>query len=149
MRDPLNISINWTKKMQFAATNDKTDAKVVIAVQSGDLNEDKKGTGPKHLFLQGFAGCTGGAVLFLLEKMRAEMPLKFWIDVSGKLTSEHPMYFETIDLSYHFEGNTDVNLIKKAVMMSEEKYCGLTYMLRKSAKINIGLTLNGEEIPLT
>jgi uncharacterized OsmC-like protein len=42
-----------------------------------------KGTEPKHVFLQGLVGCTGGAVLFILEKMRAEIPTKFMVDFSG------------------------------------------------------------------
>ena len=146
MRGNVNIAINWTEKLQFTATNDKTDAKVSIAIETPDKTGEVKGTGPKHVFLQGLAGCTGGAVIFLLEKMRAEMPTKFSIDVSGKLTTDHPMYFETIDINYHFEGNTDVEMIKKVVQMSEEKYCGLTYMLSNMAKINIGITLNGKAI---
>ena len=146
MRHNVNISINWTEKLQFTATNDKTDAKVAIAIETPDKSEEIKGTGPKHLFLQGLAGCTGGAIIFLLEKMRAEMPTKFMIDISGKLTTEHPMYFETIDITYHFEGNTDVEMIKKVVKMNEEKYCGLTYMLSDMAKINIEIILNGKTI---
>lgn len=146
MRNNVNISINWTEKLQFTATNDKTDAKVAIAIVTPDEREEIKGTGPKHVFLQGLAGCTGGAIIFLLERMRAEMPTKFMVDVSGKLTTEHPMVFETIDIIYHFEGNTDVETIKKVVKMSEEKYCGLTYMLSKMTELKIGIMLNGKNI---
>ena len=71
------------------------------------------------------------------------MPTKFSMDISGKLTTEHPMYFETIDMTFNFEGNTDVKMIKKAVQMSEEQYCGLSYMLRSMAKFNIKILLNG------
>ena len=149
MRDPLNISVDWTEKMQFTATNDKTDAKVAIAVQSGAGATENNATGSKHLFLQGFAGCTGGAVLFLLEKMRAEMPTRFVVDVSGKLTTEHPMYFETIDVVYRIDGNTDVNAIKKAVTMSEDKYCGLTYMLRKASKVSFSVLVNGQAVEMS
>ncbi len=146
MRGNVNISINWTENLQFTATNDKTDAKVAIVIETPDKSEEIKGTGPKHLFLQGLAGCTGGAVLFLLQKMRTEMPSKFMVDVSGKLTTEHPMVFENIDITYRFEGNTDVETIKKAVKMSEEKYCGLTYMLSKVTELKIGILLNDKTI---
>lgn len=70
------------------------------------------------------------------------------VNVSGKLTTDHPMYFETIDITYQFEGATDVKMIKKAVKMSEEKYCGLTYMLKDMAKINIKVLLNNKVIEL-
>lgn len=148
MRDPLNISIDWTEKMLFTGTNDKTEAKVAIAVQGADGGKNNNATGPKHVFLQGLAACTGGAVLFLLEKLRAEMPSKFAIDISGKLTSEHPMYFETIDVVYRIEGNTDVNTIKKAITMSEDKYCGLTYMMRQVSKVSVSVLVNGQTVEL-
>jgi putative redox protein len=148
MRPPLNISIDWTEKMQFTASNDKTNAKVAIDIITPDQTQEYTGTGPKHVFLQGLAGCAGGAIIFLLEKMRAEMPSKFGIDVHGILTTDHPMYFETIDMTYRFEGKTDENTLKKVVTMTEEKYCGLTYMLSKMAKINIIIKLNGKTIEL-
>ncbi len=144
MRDNLNVSIDWTEKLQFTATNNKTDAEIIIAVENPDKTAKITGTKPKHVFLQGLAGCSGGAIIFLLQKMRAEMPSKFSMDISGKLTTEHPMYFETIDMTFNFEGNTDVEMIKKAVQMSEEQYCGLSYMLRSMAKFNIKILLNGE-----
>lgn len=146
MRDDLNISVDWTEKLQFIASNDKTDAKISIAIENPDKTAEPKGTGPKHVFLQGLAGCSGGAIIFLLQKMRAEMPSKFSIDISGKLTTEHPMYFETIDVTYSFEGKTDVEMIKKVIRMNEEKYCGLSYMLSKMAKFNNKIVLNGETI---
>lgn len=144
MRDNLNVSIDWTEKLQFTATNNKTDAEIIIAVENPDKTAKITGTKPKHVFLQGLAGCSGGTIIFLLQKMRAEMPSKFSMDISGKLTTEHPMYFETIDMTFNFEGNTDVEMIKKAVQMSEEQYCGLSYMLRSMAKFNIKILLNGE-----
>ncbi|MDD4217439.1 MAG: OsmC family protein [Bacteroidales bacterium] len=143
MRENLNVSIDWTEKLQFTATNNKTDAEIIIAVENPDKTAKITGTKPKHVFLQGLAGCSGGAIIFLLQKMRAEMPTKFSMDISGKLTTEHPMYFETIDMTFNFEGNTDVKMIKKAVQMSEEQYCGLSYMLRSMAKFNIKILLNG------
>lgn len=146
MRDNLNISVEWTEKLQFTASNDKTDAKIAIAIVVPDKATEPNSTGPKHVFLQGLAGCSGGAIIFLLEKMRAEMPSKFSIDISGKLTNEHPMYFETIDVTYFFEGKTDKEIIKKVVKMNEEKYCGLSYMLGNMAKFNNKIVLNGETI---
>ena len=74
------------------------------------------------------------------------MPTKYIVEVSEKLTNDHPMYFETIDMTYQFEGNKGFDMIKKVVKMSEDKYCGLTYMLGEMAKINIRITLNEETI---
>ncbi len=148
MRDPLNISINWKEKMQFIAVNDKTDYEVAIDVPNVEEGGEKKGTTPKHLFLQSIASCTGQIIVMFLRKMKAEMPSKFSVDITGTLTKEHPMYFETIDMVYTFEGNTDVNKLNKVVNMSEKQYCGLTLMVSKMAKINSKIIFNGKEIEL-
>jgi uncharacterized OsmC-like protein len=39
-------------------------------------------------------------------------------------------------------------MIKKAVKMSEEKYCGLTYMLSNMAKINFKVLLNNKIVEM-
>lgn len=148
MRNQVNISINWLEKLQFSATNDRTDAEFMISVPGADDTGGPSGTGPKHVFLQGLASCTGGAVLFLLGRMKAEMPSKFMVDVAGKLTSEHPMYFETIDITYRVEGNTDAEMIRKAAQMSQDKYCGLTHMLSDMAKITVNIILNGDVVEM-
>lgn len=100
------------------------------------------------MFPQGFAGCSAGAIIFLLQKMSAETPTAFKMDVSGTLTTEQPMIFETIDITYHFEGNTDIEMLKKVTKTSEDKYCGLTYMLAKIGKVCIMITQNGKVILL-
>ena len=148
MKEPLNISINWKEKMQFIATNDKSDYEVAIDVPNKDEGGENKGTTPKLLFLQSIAACTGQIIVMFLRKMKAELPTKFKVDIAGKLTSEHPMYFENIDITYHVEGNTDVKKLKKVIKMSEQQYCGLTLMVSKMAKINTTVFLNDEKIQI-
>ncbi len=148
MNDPFNISVNWKEKVQFTATNNKTDSEVAIDLPESEFGGEKKGTTPKHLFLQGVAGCTAQIVIMFLGKMKAVMPVKFRVDISGKLNSQNPLYFEHIDLTYYVEGNTEVDTLKKVIKMSEEQYCGLTFMVSKLAKINYKLILNGEEIEI-
>ena len=148
MKEPLNITIDWKEKMQFIATDEKSDYKVAIDIPYVDEGGENKGTTPKYLFLQAMAGCTGQIVVMFLRKMRAEMPSKFSIDVSAKLSSEHPMYFENVDMTYRIEGKTDVEKLKKVIKMSEEQYCGLTFTVAKLAKMNTKVIFNGEEIKL-
>jgi len=146
MNNNKNISISWKEKMQFTATNDKSDYEVAIDVPNIEEGGEKKGTTPKHLFLQSIAGCTGQIIVMFLRKMKVELPIKFQIDISGRLTTEHPMYFETIDITYIIEGSSDENKLKKVIKMSEEQYCGLSYMVSKLAKVNTVILLNGNSI---
>ena len=143
----VKISIDWTENLRFIGTNNTTESKVIIDAPAED-GKPVTGTTPKQLFLQGLASCTAGVVIYLLEKMRVELPTKFKVDVSGQLTNDHPMYFETIDVTYELEGNADEEKIKKVIQMSEDKYCGLTYMLRGMAKFNVNVIYNGKAIIL-
>ena len=146
MKEPLNISINWKEKMQFVATNDMTDYEVAIDVPFVEEGGEKKGTTPKHLFLQSIAACTAQIIVMMLRKMKAKMPEKFNIQLTGNLTQEHPMVFDKIEITYHFEGETKAEQIKKAVHLSESKYCGLSYMVGKVATITSSIFLNKTHI---
>lgn len=143
----VTISIDWVEKLKFIGNNDTSDTQVIINAPADD-SAKKEGTTPKQLFLQGLASCTAGVVIYLLEKMRAELPTKFKVDVSGQLTDEHPIYFKSIEVAYELEGNTNAETIKKVIKMSEEKYCGLTYMLREVTKFNVKLLYNGTTMEL-
>lgn len=60
MKNNINISIDWTEKLQFTATNDQTTDEVAIAVQAGGTGEESHGTGPKHVFFTRLSGVYGG-----------------------------------------------------------------------------------------
>ncbi|NOY07954.1 MAG: OsmC family protein [Spirochaetes bacterium] len=101
-----------------------------------------KGPRPKSLLLSALAGCTGMDVVYFLRKMRMEWDT-FHLEVKGELTGEYPKVFKDIMIRYVFAGdNLDAGKIEKAVKMSQTKYCGVTAMLEKTAKINYEIVLN-------
>jgi putative redox protein len=94
-----------------------------------------KGPRPKPLLLFSLAGCTGMDVVSLLKKMRVDFT-DFKIKVSAELTEDHPKYYHKIHLTYLFSGeDLDAGKIEKAVNLSQDKYCGVSYMLSKTAEI--------------
>jgi len=106
----------------------KYDADVKVGGQ--DL-----GPKPKPMLLVSLAGCTGMDVVSLLKKMRVNYDdLK--VEVIGELTDEHPKYYHKIMVEYHIWGS-DVNKAKveKSVNLSQERYCGVSYMLAKSSDL--------------
>ncbi len=101
-----------------------------------------KGPRPKPLVLSALAGCTGMDVVYFLRKMRMEWD-SFKLEVEGNLTDEHPRVFNEIFIRYIFSGkNLEREKIEKAVKLSQTKYCGVTAMLEKTAKINYEIVLN-------
>jgi len=95
-----------------------------------------QGPRPKALLLSGLAGCTGMDVASILSKMK--MPYdKMTIEIEANLTDQHPKLYDKIHLKYHFKGdNLDLGKIEKAITLSQDKYCGVTAMLAKTANIS-------------
>ncbi len=138
---PNKSSISWEGGMSF-------DAELNGHHFFIDANEcvggKDKGPRPKGLLLTALAGCTGMDVVSILKKMKIE-EYKLNIDVEGDLTDIHPKYYYKILVKFNFEGK-ELNLekIKKAVVLSETRYCGVSEMFRKAAEINTQIYLNGE-----
>ena len=67
--------------------------------------------------------------------------------VSGELTDEHPKIYHTIIVEFKFVGyDLPESKIKKAVELSETRYCGVSEMLRKASNMKTKIYINGEEI---
>jgi len=74
-------------------------------------------------------------VISILRKMRVE-PEEFVVEVEANNTDEHPKYFDTIKLIYKFKGkDLPMSKLEKAVSLSQERYCGVSYMLSKTVEI--------------
>ncbi len=125
-------NVTWTGDMAFEA--EINDFKIKL---DADEHVGGKNTGPrpKPLLLVSLAGCTGMDVISILKKMRVE-PEYFNVEVDGELTDEHPKYFNKIHIKYIFRGdNLPLAKLEKAVSLSQDRYCGVSEMLKKSAAI--------------
>ncbi len=90
------------------------------------------GPRPKPLLLVAAAGCTGMDIASLLKKMRVEVA-GFGMEVEGDLTEDHPKTYSAIRLVYTFRGkDLDRAKIEKAVELSQDRYCGVSALLRKA-----------------
>lgn len=126
------VDVKWTDKMSFEAT--VNEHKIVLDAMESVGGEDK-GPRPKGLLLVSLGGCTGMDVVSMLKKMRVEFD-SFSVEVEGELTEEHPKYYHTITINYFFKGkDLPMEKLEKAVSLSQDRYCGVTAMLEKAAKI--------------
>jgi putative redox protein len=126
------INVAWTGEMAFEAeVNDfkiKLDADERVGGKNG-------GPRPKPLTLVSLGGCTGMDVISILGKMRV-VPDAFDVQISGEMTEEHPKYYHKIHIVYKFKGkDLPMEKLEKAVTLSQDRYCGVSEMLRKAAVI--------------
>lgn len=130
------IETSWAKGMAFET--EILDHHLIVDADP-KFGGTGKGPKPKPLLLFSLAGCTGMDVVSLLEKMRVDIEdLK--ITVTGELTEEHPKYYHKIHITYRIKGK-DINRAKveKAVNLSQDKYCGISYMLKQAADITFDI----------
>ncbi len=100
-----------------------------------EFGGDNDGPRPKELMLASLAGCTGMDVVSLLEKMRVEIS-GFNIIVDADITEEHPKHYTKMHIIYEFQGNNlPIDKLQKAVELSQERYCGVSYMYKKAFEL--------------
>ncbi|HBI01478.1 MAG TPA: OsmC family protein [Flavobacterium sp.] len=128
------ISTKWLGGMAFEATNPGGNFRIDGDLEIGGTNN---GLRPKALMLDALAGCTGMDVASLMPKMKVAVH-SFHIDVEGDLSVEHPKYYHTVRVVYHFYGNDlEKEKLQKIVNLSIEKYCGVMEMFRKFAQVDV------------
>lgn len=126
------VVTSWQGNMTFDALVSGHHVAIDAAPESGGEN---KGARPKQLLLAALAGCTGIDVVSILKKMRVE-PEKFEINIEANLTGDVPSYYDGMHIIYEFTGkNLPLEKLKKAVELSQGKYCGVSIMLKKAMPI--------------
>lgn len=133
------ITTQWKNGMVLESTiGDHT----ITMDAKPEVGGENKGASPKKIMLSALTGCTGMDVLSLFKKMRQEVTY-FNIKAEADLTEEHPVHYGSIRLFYTVRGeNLDESKIKKAIDLSMERYCGISYMLGKAADISYDLKIN-------
>lgn len=122
------ISMKWVDGMSFEA--DIEGYKITID-SNPEFGGQNKGPKPKPLMMVSLAGCTGMDVVSLMNKMRVEYD-SMSVIVEGELTEEHPKHFTRMKVIYEIKGkNVDRGKVEKAVNLSKDKYCGVSYSYKQ------------------
>lgn len=126
------VNIEWAGGVAFESSSAQHKIMIDAPFEAG--GEDK-GIRPKMLLLASLGGCTGVDVVLILQKMKVSFD-SLRIAVEGRLTEKHPKVYDCILLKYYFKGtNLEREKLQRAIELSQEKYCGVTAMLRNSVNI--------------
>lgn len=132
------VQMAWLDGMAFEA--EVNGHKIVVdAVEN--VGGRNLGPRPKPLLLASLAGCTAMDVISILNKMRVEVEA-FNVEVEAEQTEEHPKVYSHIKLIYKFKGkDLPMDKLQKAVDLSQERYCGVSAMLRKAAELTFEIVV--------
>ncbi|MFO7829039.1 MAG: OsmC family protein [Bacteroidales bacterium] len=137
-----SLNLNWIDGMAFES--EINGHKLVIdAVEA--VGGKNRGPRPKPFMLLALAGCTGMDVISILKKMRVELD-DFSVEVVANNTDEHPKHYDEMKVIYKFWGkDLPEDKINKAVHLSEERYCGVSFVYKQYVKMSNEVQINPEK----
>jgi putative redox protein len=124
----------WTKEFQFAATANSGHTFLI----DGD---SKVASSPMELVLAALCGCTGYDVVSILQKKR-EPFMAVEVIANAEKASQPPRVYTAIEMLYRVRGKVSRKAVEDAVRLSKEKYCSVSAMLGKVAKISYRIELD-------
>ena len=117
----------WVAKQRFKGVAGSGHSVVV----DGDK---AAGNSPMELVLIGLCGCTGYDVVSILQKKR-EPFTSLEVRAEAERAADPPSVYTEIKLIYRVGGKVSRKAVEDAVRLSKEKYCSVSAMLDKTAKI--------------
>ena len=107
---------------------------VVLDTAEQEGGQDS-GPQPMEMLLVALASCAGMDIITILRKKRQEIT-GYELRVHGMRAEEHPKVFLDITVEHIFTGHKiNPEAVKRAIDLTEERYCGASAMLRKTASI--------------
>jgi putative redox protein len=123
-------TVVWKEKEQFQV---KTPSGHQFLMDSDRQNNS--GPGPMELLLVALGACTATDVVSILAKKRQKLE-KIEIIVSGERATEPPSVWTKLEVFYRLWGVLDDKAVKDSIELSENKYCSVAAMLKKTAELS-------------
>ena len=122
-------SVKWIGDQNFAATSPSGHTIVVDSDR-----QTNSAPGPMDLVLMALGACTATDVVTVLQKKRQKLK-SLEVICSGERATQPPTVWTKLEIVYRLRGDLEDAAVKHAIELSEEKYCSVAAMLKKTAKV--------------
>jgi putative redox protein len=122
-------SVKWIGEEKFVAASPSGHAIVVDSDR-----QTNSASGPMELVLMALGACTATDIVIVMKKKRQKLEM-LEVICSGERATEPPTVWTKLEILYRLRGELDDAAVKHAIELSEEKYCSVAAMLKKTAKI--------------
>ncbi len=122
-------TVKWLGEQKFSAISPSGHA---LTIDSD--RQSNKAPGPMELLLVALGACTATDVVIILEKKRQKLE-SLEVVCSGERAAEPPSVWIKLEVLYRLRGQLDEAAVKRAIELSEEKYCSVSATLKKSATL--------------
>jgi putative redox protein len=123
-------SVKWIGDQKFVAISPSGHA---ITIDSDRATNHAPG--PMELLLMALAACTATDLVIVLKKKRQKLE-SLEVLCSGERAPQPPEVWTTLEILYKLRGQLDEAAVKHAIQLSEDKYCSVAAMLKKTAAIS-------------
>ena len=123
-------SVKWIGEQKFLGTSPSGHA-----VPFDSDRSSNKAPGPMEMLLLALGACTATDIVIILEKKRQKLE-SLEVICSGERAAEPPTVWTKLELLYRLHGPLDDGAVKHAIQLSEDKYCSVAAMLRKTATLS-------------
>lgn len=124
----IEAAVQWTDNERYVGAASSRHSVVM------DTAAEKTANTPMELVLIALCGCTLSDVVGILRKKR-EPFTGLEVQAKGERASGYPAVYTSIHLTYTIRGEVSKKAMEDAVRLSKEKYCSVSAMLEKTAKI--------------
>jgi len=138
----METRIKWIEDLTFMAEAPSGNSMLLSA---GEANGGKDNCfRPMELLLLGIGGCSSIDVISILKKARQKVD-DCEISVTAERHDGVPAYYTKIHCLFTVTGkNLSEKQVKRAVDLSFDKYCSVSFMLREKAEITWGYEIKDE-----
>jgi putative redox protein len=123
-------TVKWVGEQKFLATSPSGHA---ITLDSDRTTNTAPG--PMEMVLMALGVCTATDVVIVLEKKRQKLAA-LEVICSGERAENAPTVWTKLEILYRLHGTLEENAVKHAIQLSEDKYCSVAAMLKKTAKLS-------------
>jgi len=125
--------VKWVENFRFMG--ESPSGHTIAMDGPPEIGGENTAIRPGEMVLVALGGCTAIDVVSILKKMRVTYD-SFEVVVDGEPADEFPKVWKKLHIRYIFKGkNIDKDKVKKAIELSEDKYCSVSAMCKKTADL--------------
>ncbi len=122
--------VRWVEDERFVATSPSGHT---INIDSD--RHSNTAPGPMELVLMALGACTATDIVSILGKKRQKLE-SLEVICSGERAAEPPTVWTKLEIVYLLRGQLEDKAVKHAIQLSEDKYCSVAAMLKKTAAVS-------------
>jgi putative redox protein len=123
-------SVKWVGEERFVCTSPSGHA-----IMTDSDRKSNQAPGAMELVLMALGACTATDVVTVLKKKRQKLE-SLEVICSGERAKEPPTVWTKLEIVYRLRGRLEDAAVKHAIQLSEDKYCSVAAMLKKTATVS-------------